>query len=492
MALTKSVVINGFDARAKWGLEVLSIDTRGLGPVRRSSTVGGEMVGRVGQTVFHDEQIIRLSGQITGTNRSNLMIRIKSLAQALGVGQDGHRAITLKFEDSTSEWVGQYAGDFRVGEISNAWFVNYITEVSFSIVVQSGSAVDVVNTHTFTGIGDKICKLVQPVGSDYPVRPTIILKNNNAAAITALTLLNFAKRRILRKITGTISAGGFAPAAGAFGNGITITTGTNTLSYATSKLMPWSGAWTIAFRYKRVFAAAGGNRIFWETTSGNNRLVYNDTNGKLELTLNGVVSATFDSILSSLPTTSFTWVVARNSIFTPPPFSSVQDIFINGTAGNTATDKPPSTDPGANIFLGTFPDGTLRAEGIFDEFIIWNRALGDEEISYLNGLNRPPTNLEGVCLYVDFENGVDGIGLSNIETVFSGISLAQNDSLVIDCEKQTAKKITNLFAVTDQISAMSGEFMALEPMDNLIQLLQTGGGAAGTDLTLFYSHRRAA
>jgi len=490
MALTKSVVINGFDARAKWGLEILSIDTRGLGPVRRSSTMGGEMVGRVGQTVFHDEQVIRLSGQISASNHTALINRIRILAQALGVGQDGRRVVTVKFEDSTAEWVGQYAGDFRIGDISNAWFINYIAEVSFSIVLQAGSAVDTVNTHSFTGIGDKICKLVQLVGSDYPVKPVIILKNNNASAITALTLVNYARRRVLRKLTGTISAGGFAPAAGAFGNGLTMSTGTNTLSYATSKLLPWNGFWTIAFRFKRVFGT-GSDRYFWDTTSGSNALRYNNTNGNLELVLNGLLSASFGSALANLPTTSFAWVVARNAPVAAV-FTSQQDIFVNGVMGVSSNDLPPSTDPGANISFASRIDGTGRTEGILDEIIIWNRALADEEITYLNGLNRPPTNLEGVCLYADFENGVDGIGLSNMETVFSGISLAQNDSLVIDCEKQTVKKITSNFAVTDQLSFMSGEFMALDPLDNLVQLLQTGGGATGTDLTIFYSHRRAA
>lgn len=489
MALTQSVTINGRDARTAFGLEILSIDTRGLGPTRRSSTVGGELVGRIGATAFHDEQIIHLSGQISGANHSNLMALIKSLVKQLNVGQDGRRQVTLKFEDSTSEWVGQYAGDFRIGDISHSWYINYIAEISFSIIITAGSAVDFVGSHSFTGMGDKICKLVIPANADYPIQPYIVLKNTNALAVTSLTLINYAKRRIQRKLTGTLSGtASFTLTDGAFGRGLSVVAGADVYSFATSKLFPFSGAWTLAFRFKRVFTS-GANAVFWETTSNNNRLQYNNANGNLELILNGATTASWPNILASLPTTSFTWVVCRNRI--NPNLTMTQDIFINGETSNSGSGSPP-TDPGTNIYFGSKADNTQRATGIYDEIIIWNRALSEEEITYINGLNRPPATLEDICLYVDFENGVNGVGYSNIETVFTGISLAQNDSLVIDNARQTVNKITNLITVTDQLSTFSGEFMSFEPRDNLFQLLQTGGGATGTDVSIFYSPRRAA
>lgn len=488
MALAKTLVINGFDVRVKYKLTVLDINTRGAGPVRRSSTIAPETMGRLGQVSFPDEKIILFSGYMHDASRSALLASVRALVKDLQLGQDGRRVSRIKFEDSQGEMLCQYAGDFRMGEVTKGWFTNTFAEISFSVVVQAGAVFDQTQTHTFTGIGDKVCKSVLVGVGDFPVRPRIIIKNNNAAAITALTLLNYSKRRIVRKLTGTMSSA-FVPKDGAWGRGLEITTGTHTYSFATSKLMPWNGAWTIGFRFKRVFTA-GSDRVFWETSSGNNRLRYNNTTGDLELVLNNVVSATFNSALSNLSTSAFTWVVARNEILTGP-FSSGQNIFINGAPGNAATDTPPSTDPGANLYIGTTSAGGSRAEGIFDEIVIWNRALADEEISYLNGLSRPHTTLEDTCLYVDFEDGVDGIGYSNQELVFSSISLAQNDSLVIDCERQTAKKMTNGFVMSDQLSAVSGEFPALEPKDNMVQLLQTGGGATGTDLTFFYAGKES-
>lgn len=488
MALVQTLTINGRDSR-RYKFTAERIEFRGMGPVRRSATAVAERPGRFGNVAYPDEQLMRISGYIHDVDRGAFRGSVQTLARDLAVGQDGRRTIRIKLEDSDTELGCQYAGDFQVDEISASWYVNRYAKISFSVYITEGGGLDKTKSYAFTSIGDKVCKPINNTESSYAIRPRVILKNNNASAITALTLINYAKRRIRRKLTGTIS-GSFVPVAGKWGLGFQVTTGTQTYSFANSKLWPSGGAWTIIFRFKRVFGT-GSNRTFWETTSGNNRLIYNNTSGNLELIMNNVLSASYNNAISTLSTSDFAEIACRNSIPIAGPFSSLQDIFVNGVIGNNAQNTPPSTDPGANLYFGSNQSGGARAEGIFDEILVYSRALYDEEILYHYNLDRKQTNLEDVCLYVDFEDGVDGVGHSNIETIFSSISLAQNDSLVLDCERQTAKKITNAYVVSDQLPAFSGEFQSLEQDYNGIQLLQTGGGSTSTDLTYVVEPREA-
>lgn len=491
MALTKSFSINGEDARVAYGIAVLEVSGRGMGAVRRGSTPLGETNGRVGQQGFLDEKIFRFSGQISSGNRAGVIINFRKLTQALNLGRDGRRTFVIRFEDTTTpaDFICHYAGDFNLGEISHTWFTNYVATFTFTAAVQSGWGFETWNVFQHNGISSKKILYVSAT-TDIPVRPQVIIGNTNATPVTALTLRNFARRRVLRKLTGTMSAA-FAPGGGPFGLGITITTGTHTYSFANDALWPFERGWTILFRFQRVFGT-GTNRTFWQTSTGGDKLIYNNTSGNLELVLNGVVTGTFGSAIANLPTASFVQVACR---YTPLLATSktldTADIFVGTTKGNTAINISTEADPGANLYFGTDNAGGTRAEGGFDEIIIFNRALSDEEIQGL-AQGRPLASLEGVCLYVDFETGVNGVGMSNLDMTFSGISLGLGDNLIIDCEHQTAKKITQSFVVTDQLSFFSGEFMELEPGDNMLQFLVTGGAAASNNVGLNWSDRMVA
>lgn len=491
MALTKSFSINGEDARALYGIEVLEISGRGVGAVRRSSTPLGESGGRVGQVGFLDEKLFRFSGQISSTTRAGVINNFRKLAQALNLGRDGRRTFIIRFEDNTNpaEFICQLAGELNLGEISHTWYTNYLATFTFTASVQTGYGIESWNAFEHTGISSKKI-LYALTAMDVPARPQVIFTNTNAANVTALTLRNFARRRVLRKLTGTMSAA-FAPTAGAFGRGLLISTGTNTYSFANDALWPFERGWTILFRFKRVFGT-GTNRTFWQTTTGGDKLIYNNTSGALELILNGAATASFASAIANLPTASFVQVACR---YTPTLATSktldTADIFVGTAQGTPLQNISTEADPGANLFFGTDNAGGTRAEGVFDEIAIFHRALSNEEIQRL-AQARPLSSLEGVCLYVDFENDVNGVGMSNLDMTFSGLTLGQNDALVVDCERQTAKKVTSGFAVTDQLSLFSGEFMELEPGDNMLQLLVTGGGAGANNVNINWSDRMVA
>lgn len=488
MALTPSVRINGFDVRETFGMEIESIIPRGPGPVRRSSTPLGERPGRVGQHTMTDEAVFTIAGHITGTSAANRLSNFRSFLSEISPGRDGRRTFIFRLEDSGLEWICQYNGGFEHRPISKAWFNEKESQFICQFAAQRGSALRGVSFNSATGLSDKKC-LMTSNSADYSVRPLIQLTNTNAAAVTAVTFRNYAKRRVMRKITGTMSAA-FAPAVGAYGLGINIpNTGSNTFSFVNSGLWPSQRGWTILFRFKRVFTT--GNRTFWQTSQGSDKLVYDSASDQLQVILNGSVIATFSSALVALSTSSFVQVAVRHQ---PVFFSSTSNeqatIFVGATEG-TAANGSPVADPGANLYFFTDNAGGTRAEGIGDEIALFSQALPNDMIIGLANSFRPigQHNLEGLSLYVSFDEGVDGIGQSNLDMTFSSISLGQNSSLMVDCEKQTAKIITSAFGITDVLDKFSGEFMELEPGTNMLQLLVTGGGASGNDIYIPFANR---
>lgn len=490
MAYTPSVYINYQDARENFGVEILRIEPRGLPPMRRSGLTSAFRHGQLAVTNLADGTLVRFKGQMSGASRSSFLSRVRNLIGELQMGYDGRRTFSLILEDSSAvEFICKYAGDFQIEEPSGTWMVNALTGFSFSAIIETASGKGTFNQLT-AAISDKQSVVVFGANADLVVRPRIRVVNNSATPITAVNFVNLGRRRVMRKLTGTMSSP-FSVAAGQYGRGFQVTTGTHTFKFSNAKLWAWYRSWMVSFLFKRVFTT--GNRTFWITSQGGEKLVYNSASDQLELYVGGNLVATYANALAALPTGSFVRITCiKQPVFFNTPSFDQHEIYIGATPGGGGITGAGTLDAGADLFIGTDSSGGTRAEGIFDEFSILSEPFSSERLTKLVALNRPLSEMrfEDVLLYLDFEKEVNGIGFSNQDLAFASISLAQNDSLVIDCEAQTAEKITSQFVKTDQLSALSGEFFEFEGKTyNLIYMTVTGGAAGQTDIAFEYGGR---
>lgn len=150
-------------------------------------------------------------------------------------------------------------------------------------------------------------------------------------------------------------------------------------------------------------------------------------------------------------------------------------LSVNGEA-RVSDDKNMITIP-STIRIGSFGDSTLTAGGVIDEFIMWNRDVGQDYVQrvyngsrYRRAFGRP---VPGVLLYADFNYSKDAVGCGQKIFTYTnvGTPIEPADFLFIDMEKQTvffwdASAATK----TNAIANSSNHFFDLQPGINTLSL----------------------
>lgn len=139
-------------------------------------------------------------------------------------------------------------------------------------------------------------------------------------------------------------------------------------------------------------------------------------------------------------------------------------------AKNTIT--IPST-----IRIGSFGNNTLHARGTIDEFIMWNRDVGQSYVQrvftgsrFRRTFNRP---VPGVLLYADFNFSKDAVGAGPKIFTYANVPapIDIGDFLFVNMEKQTVFFWDSSAATkTNAIANSSNIFFDLQPGTNTLSL----------------------
>jgi len=486
MALTISIRINGRDARATYGLEILS------NPIHDMPDMEGEdfaAIGRDGSipgAYQHKKRDLKLSGYISQASHSALLTALDALKSAMGAEYHGARTFRIEFTNLSDRYYMARLTTLRVMLVGPHYIA---TAAQVELTLSVDQPLGVYDTLTLANVTGS------PFSSPFSMaythsgtaisRPRITVENVGAGNITSLEILNTACESRTRTVTAT-ATGSITRNTGRWtdqnGAAQYLTALAPTLKFTTKgNFNP--AAFTILGFFRRLTGGGITAAYMFSTTSGTIQLYYDVTNSKWVFSVNGTAIEIADS--ASGFTTNEWWMVAA-SYSGGATNLSLYDID-GATLWIAAPGSVSYSGIPTEIFIGTDATPANAGNKQLDDIRLFNYVL--------NGMGaNPATNSElesyylatgplpmsrGCTLYLPFDYKLDGIACENTSLIITD-TMAQYELYEIDCERMQVYALAAGLAASPStiMNLVSGVFPFLVPGTNGIQVIHNGSASA--------------
>lgn len=500
------VKLNGVDLESAYGFDLANIEGLEAPRIRQNTTVIPGIHGELDFGGTYDTRNIYLVGTIVSTTHALSLSALQSFLQSTAVLPlrsvsallDGFplspdsALSTLELPDFTDRYFAVvYNGTFEAEWMS-------ARQVSKKIRVRIGfrqprpwaTAKQPSKFVSATDAGQNQHYANNDGGISTPPKITF---NINTDTVTSFSLYNHAVDPFnTETITGTL---GGTPVFvdqfsgdGPINAGINFQAGTDYVTYPLANRFNLNFG-TIEMLYQPSFAPGSQDAVLWTLYTASDdywRMWYSeDGDGEFVFEMNTTSGITFvhstvNIVQSAIHYVTVSWDL--NNVY----------LSVNGETRVSAA-KDLITFP-STIRIGSFAGDTMPADGVIDEFIMWNRDVGQDYVQgvwnglrYKRAFGRP---VPGVLMYSDFNFSKDAVGCGNKVFTYAnaGNPLDVDDYLIVDMERQTVFWWDDSSQTrTNVIAAMGNHFFDLMPSINTLSLPYSGSG--NMNMVIHFSKR---
>ena len=487
------VKFNGTDLESTYGF--IHQNTEGLGSprIRKSVVTIPGVHGSLDFGGTYEERDIYLVGYVSASSHANMLANLQALhgalaAVPLGINMAPINGMplskssqlgTLELPDFTDRhFPCIFNGTFDVTTVGHRQLDR---EARVRIGFRQPQPWAVSNTATSASGATDTDGGYFNVSNDNGLHvPALISLEAVTDTVSSFSIYNLAVDPFVTKsITGTI---GGTPAFRATGwtngiiiGGIDFQAGTDYITYPLGGVRTLSQeSGTIEMNFIPGFAASANSAVLWTmyvSATEYWRIYYDHTANRFKFQMvDGGTTQTVDSGVAHAGISTQHYIVVKWE-------TSSASISVNGSAFVNGTQEKisyPST-----MRLGSFGDDTLPADGVIDEFIIWNRAVNQAYVNDSWSIRRTRSfgrPVPGVLLYASFDFNPNAVGAG--DKVFTYVNdLEVGDILFVDMERQTVEKWDVSTATkTNTIQYASNHFFDLVPGNNTFRIPKSGAG----------------